>query len=301
MNSKWYVFSILLFFCVVSIGSATTEDLTPISAFSSAAESADAFGIEAVSIVQASGFEEQVTTDSLYREYPKTDGTHIVWVEWDVTSKIWYYNIASQTRNQISSTKNNQNYPDLNAGITVWQESGPKKSIMSASLTPAIGEKVVYASETTATKPSIYGDRVVWEEYAGSDYTTIFYTRIGDTYAGALSKTQNPQSNPKVSGDYVVWQELDAGTNDWNIYLFHLGTEEKRQLTRDTAAQINPDISGNLVVWEDHRDGLSNIMVYDIEKDIVTAITYDEVSNVMPAISNNIIVCVLKNEMSYLC
>lgn len=290
MNSKWYVSSILLFLCLVSIGSAATEDLTPISAFPSLTESTDEFGIESVSIMQAAGFEEQVTTDSLYREYPKTDGTYITWVEWDVTSKIWYYDTVSQSRNQISSTTSNQNYPDIDAGIAVWQESGTKKSIMSASLSPYVEAKVVYASETTATKPAIYGDRVVWEEYAGSDYTNVYYKRIGDTYAGPLSKSSNQQSNPKISGDYVVWQELDSGTDDWNIYLFHLSTGEKRQLTRDKAAQIHPDISGNLVVWEDHRDGYSNIMVYDIERDITTAVTYDEVSNVLPAVSNNIIV-----------
>ena len=290
MNSKWYVSSILLFLCLVSMGSATTEDLTPISAFPSLAGSADEFGIESVSILQAAGFEEQVTTDSLYREYPKTDGTYIIWVEWDVTSKIWYYNTESRSRNQISSTNANQNYPEIHAGISVWQESGPKKAIVSASLSPYVESKAVYTSETTATKPAIYGDRVVWEEYGGNDYTNIYYKRIGDTYAGPLSKSQNPQSNPKISGDYVVWQELDSGNDDWNIYLFHLTTEEKRQLTRNPAAQVNPDICGNLVVWEDHRDGYSNIMVYDIERDITTAVTYDEVSNILPAISNNIIV-----------
>ena len=290
MNPKWYVFSILLFLCLVSTGSATTEDLTPISAFPSFIDSADEFAAESVTILQAFGFERQVTTDSLYRENPRTDGTYITWVEWDATSKIWYYDIASGKQSLISNSKNNQNYPDIQAGIAVWQESGAKKNIMSTSLSPLVSPRTVYTSDTTATRPAVYGDRVVWEDYAGKDYTNIFYQRIGDTFAGPLSKSQKPQSNPRIYGDYVVWQELDSGIDDWNIYLFNLNTEEKKQLTRDRSAQINPDISGNLVVWEDHRDGLSNIMVHDIERDVTTAVTFDGSSNILPAVSKNIIV-----------
>ena len=290
MNPKWYVFSILLFLCLVSTGNATTEDLTPISAFPSVTDSIGEFSAESVVISQAFGFEEQLTTDSLYREYPKTDGTHIIWVEWNVASKIWYYDIASGSHNLISNTGTNQNYPEIHSGIAVWQEIGEKKSIMSASLSPHVETRTVYTSDTTAIKPAVYGDRVVWEEYAGNDYTNIYYKRIGDSSAAPLSRSQNQQSNPRIYGDYVVWQELDSGNDGWNIYLFNLQTGEKKQLTRDRAAQINPDISENLVVWEDHRDGLSNIMVHDIERDVTTAVTFDGVSNVLPAVSKNIIV-----------
>lgn len=69
------------------------------------------------------------------------------------------------------------------------------------------------------------------------------------------------KANPDVDGDWIVYQQLDDGREDWNIYAYNINTEQLIQVTRDPATQQRPRISGNLVVWEDNRNGKWDIFI----------------------------------------
>lgn len=68
-----------------------------------------------------------------------------------------------------------------------------------------------------------------------------------------ISPSGNDQSQPDIDGSKIVWSEKINGY--WQIILFDLDTQARRQLTFDAINHETPRISGNLVVWQQGEPG----------------------------------------------
>lgn len=67
-------------------------------------------------------------------------------------------------------------------------------------------------------------------------------------YVGPFS-----QQNPRVFGNYVVWEDNRSG--NWDIYGKNLKSGAEIAVCTAPGDQVNPEITGTYVVWEDYRGG----------------------------------------------
>ena len=108
------------------------------------------------------------------------------------------------------------------------------------------------------TRAKIYEDRLI------AVSLILFLIFTGRTLAlecPVSLNTSNPQLNPDISGDRIVWQ--DDGSRD--IFMFNLSDGQETRLTSDAEGESNPLISGSLVVWmEGHSIFLYNLSTQDI-------------------------------------
>lgn len=101
--------------------------------------------------------------------------------------------------------------------------------------------------------------------------------------SGAFSETlqltndSSDQSEPSISGDYIVWTDArnDANPDDdednTDIYLYRISTSVTTQVTNENHEQCCADISGNTIVWEDYRNADTDGDNSDIYKSIIAA------------------------------
>ncbi len=272
---------LLLLFAPVYAASDAAIEYEPLADFSA----------EGMMIAQAPGEEEQLTFDSVFDWNPRVDDSCITWVQYSGEGKVWYYDTVSGNRNMVSNTPGDQSDPDLSGGIIVWSDSRNGFSDIYSYNVQMRKEEVVYRSSANKFKPAISGDYVVFEDFGTDDIRDIGLMKLGSTAAPTyINPGAQDKANPDIDGDWVVYQQLDDGKEDWNIYLYNLQTRETVQVTRDASTQQNPRINGESVVWEDNRNGKWDIFMYNIKKDMTTAVTFDDVDDKEPAISGSIIV-----------
>jgi hypothetical protein len=70
-------------------------------------------------ILQAPGFEKQMTSDSILDWNPRIDGDYLAWVQYDKQGKVWYYDIKNGRQEMVSNINSDQNDPDVSDGIVV--------------------------------------------------------------------------------------------------------------------------------------------------------------------------------------
>ncbi|MBI3319094.1 MAG: hypothetical protein HYZ89_00685 [Candidatus Omnitrophica bacterium] len=60
---------------------------------------------------------------------------------------------------------------------------------------------------------------------------------------------------PDVSGNLVVFSNVQVDSQERTIYLYDLATDHLKRLANQPGFQQSPKISGTRVVWQDHRSG----------------------------------------------
>jgi beta propeller repeat protein len=249
------------------------------------------FSIEAA-VAQVPGLEEQLTFDSTYDWEPRLDDRYLTWVIYNGgEGKVWYYDTKNDRRDMVSNTPGDQNDPDISDGKIVWDDTRNGNSDIYSYDISAGKEDKVFSSSSNKFRPAISNGLVAFEDYNGHDNRDIGYLKAGSTGKPVyINQNEMDKANPDVDGDWIVYQQLDDGKEDWNIYAFNVKTEETIQVTRDPATQQHPRISGDLIVWEDNRNGKWDIFMHNIKKDLTTAITYDDVDDHDPSVSGSNVV-----------
>ncbi|HWQ63398.1 MAG TPA: PKD domain-containing protein [Methanospirillum sp.] len=241
---------------------------------------------------QVPGAEEQMTFDSIYDWEPRLDERYLTWVSYSAgQGKVWYYDTKDGKRETVSNVACDQNDPDISDGKIVWDDTRSGNSDIYSYDISSGKEEVVYSSTSNKFRPAISNGLVAFEDYNGHDNRDIGFIKAGSTGKPVyIDQNQMDKANPDVDGDWIVYQQLDDGKEDWNIYAYNVKTEQLVQVTRDPATQQKPRISGDLVVWEDNRSGKWDIFMYNLKKDLTTAITYDDVDDHDPSVSGSNVV-----------
>ena len=176
------------------------------------------------------------------------------------------------------------------------------------------------------TAPTIWEDKIVWEDYRNGNPDIYLYDLTQDTETRLTFNTGtqwNPviwedkifwedyrngdwdicsgdpcanwpadQLSPAIWGDWLVWQDNYNGNWDIRLYDFYRGVET--EITTSTKAQQSPKIWENRIVWEDYQNG--NWDIYSCVYNGVTCpeeqITTDPVDQRYPKISGDKIVWV---------
>ncbi|HWQ67792.1 MAG TPA: PKD domain-containing protein [Methanospirillum sp.] len=242
-------------------------------------------------VAQVPGAEEQLTFDSVYDQDPRVDERYITWVTNDLEGKVWFYDTKGGKREMVANVPGDQRDPDISGGIVVWDDTRNGDADIYSYNIPMNKEDVVSRSTSNKFNPAISNDIAAFEDYGSDDVRDIAFKKVGSTANPVfINPNSQDKANPDVDGDWIAYQQLDDGREDWNIYLYNIKTQQTIQVTRDISTQINPRISGDLVAWEDNRNGKWDIFMYNLKKDLTTAVTFDDVDDRSPSISGSIIV-----------
>jgi len=104
-----------------------------------------------------------------------------------------------------------------------------------------------------------------------------------------VSSHAGPESNPSISGDWVVYSHSPVDEGDCVIYAYDLATGEERLLSQDVgSSEGNPAIEGNTVVC--NRRGNDDIWMYDLSTETSAPITADSGYQYSPEIGDGWVV-----------
>ncbi len=126
------------------------------------------------------------------------------------------------------------------------------------------------------TQASIWGDRVVWEDYRHDPYgawsspglrnSCIYMYNITSGETVRLTHNDSSQVRPDIWENYVVWEDYRHGNAD--IYYMDLNTMTEHRVTTDSSDQRTPRIHNGRIVWTDYREHMfGDIYMYDISEE----------------------------------
>jgi beta propeller repeat protein len=158
----------------------------------------------------------------------------------------------------------------------------PAKSIL-----PIVNETQITTNVSYKEFPSIYGDRIVWQDYRngylGNASWDIYMYDITTSKEIRITTNESWQENPEIFGDRIVWEDGRNGNRD--IYMYNISTRTETQITDDELDNTHPAIYGDKIVWEERRDaGNHDICMYSISARKEIRIINGESDNIHPAI-----------------
>ncbi len=133
--------------------------------------------------------------------------------------------------------------------------------------------------------PTIYGDLVAYEDWAGGDADIKLYNmRTNSIYEVAI-QPGSQQWSPRMWGNRIVWTDFRNGS--WDIYWYDIAKKQQHRLTSGSGSELWPEIYGDRVVWQDSRNGNNDIYMYDFKTKVTKRITTNTASQESPCISGN--------------
>jgi len=245
----------------------------------------------------APGKETRVTWDMAEQYCPDIYGNRIIWNDfrnsnWD----IFLYDLNTSTETRITQSPSTEYFQDISGARIAFEDYRNGNSDIYMYDLDEGTEIRVTTDPDPQILPDIDGDRIVWEDQRNNTCEIYLYNLDEGTERRITSNSphQYDVTRPGISGDRIVWEDSRncdyEHINNYDIYMYDLGTGNETQVTTDTATQTFPAISGNRIVWQDERNGNLDIYMYDIDTGEETQITTDTASQSRPAISGSRIV-----------
>ncbi|AKB52502.1 Chitin binding protein [Methanosarcina barkeri str. Wiesmoor] len=205
--------------------------------------------------------ETQITTSGHAGENPAIYGDRIVYSDHYEGSEIYMYDLSTKKRTQITTSGNAED-PAIYNNRIVWR--GNYDIYMYDLSTKK--ETQITSEESIQTNPSIYGDRIVWNDDRNGNWDIYMYN-VSTKKETQITNGSSWAIDPAIYGDRIVW--MDERSGNYDIYMYDLSTKKETQITSSPDAQTHPAIYGNRIVWEDdggEDDDYTNhgIYMYDI-------------------------------------
>jgi beta propeller repeat protein len=122
----------------------------------------------------------------------------------------------------------------------------------------------------------------------------ITATAWAGTTPPVLSGTEKPvavkpgiQTDPAISGPYVVFTDISAGTAD--VWYFDATDNSLHVVANGAGNQLLSDVSGSRIVYTDKSSGSGEIFLYDIVSGTTTNLTNDAADESNPAVSTRLV------------
>jgi len=120
--------------------------------------------------------------------------------------------------------------------------------------------------------PDIYKNLIVALGTYDSVNEHIFLYNLSNSTEIPICTNNASQRNPKIWGNYVVWQDNRNG--NWDVYMYDLEKHEETQLTSGINYSSGATINNGKIVWlEAKNEEKGNLILYDINKKTKTNIT----------------------------
>jgi PKD repeat protein len=158
--------------------------------------------------------------------FPKTDGTTIVWQNYNMTNSDW----------------------DIVAVRPGW-----------------ISPRLILYSSSNEKHPAVYGTSVVYENWTDPSHAHIWRFNLSDNTSVPVSGSFDQETFPQIFGNRIAWQARNISGSDTSSHIDIWETGVMTRLTPLNVNQKLPVINGNRVVVEDYRRDSSKPDVYVYE------------------------------------
>ncbi len=240
-------------------------------------------------------------------------------------SDIFLHDLTSHQEHVICSNPARQVRPDIYETTVSWEDNraGPNNWDIYAYDISTGSEKQITTNPANQNNPAIYKNFIVWEDVRRNlidpsrhDNDIYIYDMNNDEEYPLIIE-EGEQIDADIYDNYVVWTDRRSGNPD--IYLYDLSVDSdsdgtpnyrdtdddddgipdvgdqdpdpaEKPLVTNTDRQHNPAIYKHLVVYQDHRNGNSDIFMYNLKNNTETALVTDPEEESLPRIHENYVV-----------
>jgi beta propeller repeat protein len=252
-----------------------------------------------------SGTTRQITqgTAAASQSTPAISGSLVVWTNTVVTagtsnSDIWYQNIDGGSPTALTNTDKEQEFlEDIDGTTVVFSHTSAMSAgdILVQDLAAGGLPQAIVSAEPGLhyEQPSIHGRYIVFVKTAGSQVDIGGYNNDLGLRLPDITNDAAVQSRPRVSDDYVVYEDYSQGTSRPSVYGYQISTQGPAFPIAQgsaTAAESMPDVDGTWVVWVETTNTGDQILAFDISSKTLKTLTTTASHKLMPRISGDRVV-----------
>ncbi|MFO7991248.1 MAG: hypothetical protein R6U61_03010 [Thermoplasmata archaeon] len=194
---------------------------------------------------------------------------------------------ASYTVENITQDPKWQILSSIHGGNIVWEDY--RNDFYGSWSSPGLRNSDIYlynisreetiqltSHESSQSKPDIWRNYVVWEDYRNGNADIYYLDLLDDTLTPhQVTDNDKKQISPKIHDGRIVWVDYRSGSFG-DIYMYDIFEEETYVLSDIRAPKSTPDIHGDKVVWTDYRNYwyygiydafIADIFMYDLTVD----------------------------------
>lgn len=226
----------------------------------------------------------------------QVEGDWVVWAVYEFMGRgaeIYAYQISTGQTRRITNNGLSDISPYLAGGRVVWvQEELTDSELYVHHLGGNVTNRVTNNLDSYYV-PRMDGPWIVSQgSWGGGWDAEIKVNNLDTAFAGLVTNNYLQDTNAKVSGDWVTWQQ--TGVQSAEIMLYNLVTRQTRQLTSNTWSDFSPMIDAGRVAWVggsseplgDNRE----IYLYDVNTQKTKELTHDVATQGPPVIEGDEVV-----------
>jgi hypothetical protein len=212
------------------------------------------------------GVQRRISAEPMPRAHLVLDGERLVWMdkrnELDrpyTDYDLYAYDLATDTEYPVAVAPGAQQDPSIHGDLVVWADNrnSPQRDTILAGCGNCPENRFdlylydfktqivrpIVEDEWLKASPTVFGQRVVWAEYADGPLADLYVLDVDTGLSRRLTQTAASEVSPVLSGDRLLWvsrQACDVSTigpdgkpvvPDTGVYVLDLNTRVEQKLT----------------------------------------------------------------------
>lgn len=199
---------------------------------------------------------------------PDISGGIIVWDDSrHKNSDIYSYNIPMHKEAPVHVDTTNKFKPAVSQDMVVFEDFGNDDIRDIGLVKVGTSARPVHINPNGKDKanPDIDEDWIAYQQLDDNknDWNIYIYNYKTDKTVQVTRDTRI-QQNPRISGDFVVWEDNRNGK--WDIFMYDIKKEMTIAVTFDDFDNVEPAVSGSKIVWTRYdQENNSDIYMVDLQ------------------------------------
>lgn len=199
---------------------------------------------------------------------PDISGGIIVWDDSrHKNSDIYSYNIPMHKEAPVHVDTTNKFKPAVSQDMVVFEDFGNDDIRDIGLVKVGTSARPVHINPNGKDKanPDIDEDWIAYQQLDDNknDWNIYIYNYKTDKTV-QVTRDIRIQQNPRISGDFVVWEDNRNGK--WDIFMYDIKKEMTTAVTFDDFDNVEPAVSGSKIVWTRYdQENNSDIYMVDLQ------------------------------------
>ena len=202
-------------------------------------------------------------------------------------SDIYYYNIEMHKEDPVCVDTTNKFRPAISHDMVVYEDFGNDdiRDIAFTKIGSTGTPAYINANDKDKANPDIEGEWIVYQQLDDNNNDWNIYLYNYDTQKTIqVTRDINIQQNPRISEDYVVWEDNRNGK--WDIFMYNIKKDMTTAVTFDDYEDVEPAVSGSKIVWTRYdQEQNSDIYMVDLSIPKTYAVCVGPGNQIRPDIS----------------